>query len=153
MPIFFSVLLENTMSNTGNHWRLIAPLVSGFGISMICPMSKKYRNIQKQQPPSYVFKIVWPILYLLLGYSWNKAYSKRELDLLHGFITFLLTLWIIVFSCMKDEKHGIYIIALTIATIICCMSMHDNNICKMTLIPLLAWLLVAFQLNWNIVES
>ena len=108
MPIFFSVLFENTMSNTGNNWRLIAPLVSGFGISMICPMSKKYRNIQKQQPPSYVFKIVWPILYLLLGYSWNKASLKRELDLLHGFITFLLTLWIIVFSCMKNEKYGIF---------------------------------------------
>jgi len=132
-------------------WRIFVPLLSGYGINMLCPMTEK-QDVLKQQPPKIVFQIVWPILYILLGFSWKRSISSIELDILHGFCTFLLALWIVVFSCMKNKKLGIFIIALTLATIICCMSMHSNNISKLLLIPLLAWLLVAFQLNWNIVD-
>ena len=118
---------------------------------MMCPMSEN-KTVLKQQPPSYVFKIVWPILYLLLGFSWNNARSNVELEILHGLCTLLLAMWIVIFSCMNNKKMGIYIIALSLATLVCCISMHNHKLSKIALIPLLAWLFVAFQLNWNIIE-
>ena len=131
--------------------RLWLPMISGFGISGLCKMKKNEGVQLPQRPPAYVFGIVWPILYLLLGYSWINSVNQIELDMMHGICTLLLTLWLVFFSCMNNKKMGIYIIASSIATVVCCMSLHNHTLSKIALTPLLAWLLVAFLLNWNIV--
>ena len=77
---------------------------------------------------------------------------KKDVDILHGVCTFLLSLWIVIYSCLKMKKIGIYIIASTISTVIALISLHNHRLSKILLIPLLAWLIVAFQLNWNIVN-
>lgn len=132
--------------------RLWLPMITGFGISVICKMKKNEGVQLPQRPPAYVFGIVWPILYLLLGYSWVNSINQTELDMMHGICTLLLTLWLVFFSCMNNKKMGIYIIASLIATVVCCMSLHNHILSTIALTPLLGWLLVAFLLNWNIVK-
>jgi len=133
------------------NWRFWTPLLSGFGISSICKISKDEGGSLDQRPPAIVFKIVWPILYILLGFSWVNAISSIELDLMHGLCTILLTLWIVIFACFNKKKIALYTISLIIAILICCMSMHKHTYSKIVLIPVLAWLFIAFQLNWNII--
>jgi len=132
-------------------WRFLAPTLTGFGMSAICQVPKNEGKMIRQRPPSYVFGIVWPILYLLLGYSWMNSKSRLDLDVMHGVCTSLLTLWIIFYSCLKMKLMGVYIIACTIAVVVCCMSLHNHRLSVIALTPLLAWLTIAFQLNWNIV--
>jgi tryptophan-rich sensory protein len=139
------------MDNITN-WRLWTPMVSGFGVSMICKMKKNEGVELPQRPPAFVFGIVWPILYFLLGYSWTQSTNISNLDFMHMIVTFLLASWLVFFSCLGNKKMGIYIIASTIACVVSCMTLHIDNLSKIALTPLLGWLLVAFQLNWNLVK-
>ena len=132
--------------------KFFLPLLSGYILSMLCKISKNEGKELLQRPPAIVFKIIWPILYLLLGYSWSKSGNQYELNMLHGICTFLLSIWIIVYSCMNKKKYGIYIIALSISVVIACMCLHIDKYSTIALIPLLAWLLVAYQLNWDIIN-
>ena len=70
-------------------WRLWLPIVSGFGMASICKIPKNEGAFLPQRPPAIVFKIIWPILYLLLGFSWVNARSQKITDIMHG----LLTAW------------------------------------------------------------
>ena len=134
------------------------PAILGFTTSFFCKIPKNEGASLMQRPPSYVFGIVWPILYLLLGYSWintldeNLLKSKNIIYLLHLLCTILLTLWIIIYNCKKNKKLALYIIPVCISIIICIMCLHKHNWSKIALIPLLAWLLIAFNLNWHILD-
>jgi tryptophan-rich sensory protein len=140
------------LKNNINNYRLYIPALTGYILSMFCGIPKDSGSNLPQRPPAFVFKIVWPILYILLGLVWSKSYTQKYLDLIFTLITFLLCLWIFVFSCQNNKKNGIYIIAITIATVICSMTLNNDNISKILLIPLLSWLLIAYQLNWDILN-
>ena len=64
--------------------RLFYPMVAGYGVSKFCKMGKSGVNI-KFRPPPYVFGIVWPILYILLGLSWihSNPSQNRTIELLY----------------------------------------------------------------------
>lgn len=134
-------------------WRLLAPIVSGYALSMVCPIPKDEGYTLPQQPPSYIFKVIWPILYLLLGYSWNKSHKYRETDIMHAILTMLLCIWIMVFSCIGKKKYGLYVLTCVVAVTVCCMCLHPDNGCKVALTPLLAWTTLALQLNYHILDS
>ena len=142
-------------SSLAEEWRAWLPIASGFGLSMICKMDAEEGETLVQRPPAFVFSYVWTILYLLLGYSWSSAANTKQLklDQMHALCVFLLALWIRVYSCQKDKVTGIYIIAGTIATVVSCMCLDSYNTSSVVLVPLLAWLLVAFQLNWHVVGN
>ena len=132
-------------------WKLWAPLVSGYTVSMLCKFKDNDGASLPQRPPRIVFKIVWPILYLLLGLSWYNATTELT-NFMHYVSTFLLAFWIYVYNCKNMKKNGIYIIAMTIASIISSISLHENKFSKILLTPLLGWLLIAYQLNWDIIK-
>jgi tryptophan-rich sensory protein len=82
---------------------IFSPIVLGLGSSAIfIPRNKIPKVRSKWNPPGWVFGIVWPILYLLLGYSsylvWQdreKGQEKRENDsqnILQKYIIHLLLL-------------------------------------------------------------
>jgi translocator protein len=57
---------------------IFLPLVVGMTIGAIYGKKwgeDKYKNLKKPKynPPSYVFSIVWPILYLLIGFAYSIA--------------------------------------------------------------------------------
>ena len=64
-------------------------------------------NSVKFRPPGYIFGIVWPILFTLIGLSWVNSANKlksRLSDILYLSLSLLLASWIIVYSCIKDKK-------------------------------------------------
>ncbi len=133
-------------------WRLWTPIISGSVLSILCPTTAGQGAQLKQRPPAYVFGIVWPILYILTGYSWKTSRDERETDMMHGVLTFLLCLWIITFSCMGRKKFGLYVLSLVVATVVCCMCLHSNKWSKIALTPLLAWTMFAMHLNYHILD-
>ena len=67
-----------SLNNPKNILRLLFAMILGFGINLIpkCKISRNSGNIVKFRPPSFVFGIVWPILYILLGLSWILLLKK-----------------------------------------------------------------------------
>jgi benzodiazapine receptor len=72
----------------------VIPLIAVFGTSAVYPVSQKAGAKVSFRPPPYVFAIVWPILLLLLGYSWSL---HPDLSLQYAGLTLLLTLWPVIF--------------------------------------------------------
>lgn len=125
------------------------PLVTGFGMSGICPMKSTSGDIVPFRPPAWVFGIAWTILYILLGFSWIIARHQHNgilADILYGLITFGLIMWIVIYSCMGDKKNAIYMFLLLFISTISALCV-GNLTSKLLLIPLLVWLLFAFSLN------
>lgn len=127
--------------------RLWIPLISGFGLSSLCPVSGGERL--PQTPPKFLFPIVWTILYILIGISWEKARKKKISDIMHAILVLLLVLWIVIFSCCKNKIYGWYLLACIIAITISCMILHDDDMSLLLLTPLLAWILIAYNLNYH----
>lgn len=115
-----------------------------------CKMNKNAGSVVKFRPPSYMFGIVWTILYILFGISWIITISKNKnkllIDLLYSLVTILLTLWIVVYSCLKNKKGGVYVLFGTICSVILCMNISPLQ-SRMMLSLLLTWLLLASLLN------
>lgn len=122
---------------------LFFPMISGYITSAFCPMNRNDGANIKFRPPSYVFGIVWPILYLLLGAAWVLSNSKT---LYYLVLSLILCLWIIVFSCFKDKKSASWILlaSVTMCTSVIVVSSKKS---QLLLTPLLGWLLFALLMN------
>jgi len=133
--------------------QLMLPAVLGFGSSHVCPMGKNIGEFIPQRPPAFVFGIVWPVLYLLIGYSLKET-KLLVVRRLFAVQILLLTLWPITFSptCLNNRKVSLFIIPLIVGLTIGIMCLQKNALAKIALIPLVSWLLVAFNLNWVLVN-
>ena len=141
--------------------KLFTPMALGFMSNRICWSTdggKSAGSSVKFRPPPYVFGIIWPILYLLLGLSWIIATSDKKMknrNLVESFyilIVFLLSFWIYVYGCNKDKVGGIYVITLTIGAIILAMNVVRTE-SRILITPLLTWLLIALLLNVSEVQG
>lgn len=127
-------------------WKLFLPLILGYAASALCPMAPELRRLP-QQPPNWVFAVVWPVLYLLVGHGFARATSPTAVRLYWLLIT-LLTGWVVVYSCHGNRTLAVFVLAAIVATLVGLIGMHTRNAPTLTLLPVLAWCLVAFQLNW-----
>ena len=141
--------------------KLVIPMLFGFGMNKICwgkDSGKSAGETVKFRPPAYVFGVVWPILYILLGLSWITATNfaeggdKNMTESFYILIVFFLTYWIYVYGCNKNKVGGVYIITLTIGSIILAMNIIPKN-SRLLLTPLLTWLLIALLLNVSEVQG
>ena len=85
--------------NKINILRLLLPAFFGYLVSYFCKMDNSPGFVVKFRPPSFVFAIVWPILYILLGISWIYSVKKYSIvnDLLFLILINLLTIWIYIY--------------------------------------------------------
>ena len=86
-------------NNIESYTWIFSPILLGLGTSAILVPNKKIPKVRsKWNPPAWVFAVVWPILYLLLGYSsfliWKKNGGKID-GLLQSYLLhfFLLLAW------------------------------------------------------------
>lgn len=131
-------------------YRLLAPIISGMCMSLLCPVSGGEKL--PQTPPKYIFPIVWTILYILLGISWENTKHGSYADYIYHVLVLLLILWIVVYSCKSNKIRGFYILACLKAVCICCIVLHHDDFSKILLTPLLAWLFIAYSLNYHIID-
>ncbi len=107
------------------------------------------------QPPGYVFGIVWPVLYFILGYTWMITRRNKTMNILHLLLVVLLNTWVYYAGCNNNYKVGgwlfVPIIAMALAIMVK-LGKYGNNL-PLLFAPFVAWLLFAHQLNVHIVEK
>lgn len=128
--------------------KFVLPTLLGSLTSMICPMAKTDGSKLVQRPPAYVFGIVWPLLYALIGYSWMYSNTNLE-NMLFLSLNSFLCMWIIAWSCMKDKKKALYIIVMALTNTIMLIKVSTNGL---YMCPLFGWLLYAMLLNYHSVK-
>lgn len=108
-------------------------------------------------PPSFLFSIVWTILYILMGISSYKIYEsmscyKGTCLLLYGLNLILNFLWPIIFFNLEARLFAfIFIIFLDIVVLlmILCFYGIDKKSAYLQ-IPYFVWLLFASILNFSV---
>ena len=119
------------------------PIVSGYLTANICPMNSGSGSKIKFRPPGYIFGIVWPILYLLLGAAW--IYSNKY-GIYYLIISLLLCLWLVVYSCLKQKKHASWVLLASLFMSFLTYTI-SNKTSQLLISPLIIWLLFALLMN------
>jgi len=122
---------------------LLLPLISGYITSFFCSPNNKSGLSVKFRPPSWVFGIIWPILYLLIGLAWVNS---KEQTLYFLFLIIFLCLWLIIYNCKDNKKNAVYILFLSLLSSFFIYT-NVNNFSKNLITPLIIWLLFAGLLN------
>lgn len=134
------------LKNKKNIIKLFFAMSIGYLVSLKCKMNNRSGNSVRFRPPSYIFGIVWPILYLLIGLSWIKSTNTISLrdstDLLFISLSLLLGFWIIVYSCMNNKLGSLYVMFFIILNLLFLMILISTE-SRLLLAPLCVWLAYA----------
>ncbi|HIT37605.1 MAG TPA: tryptophan-rich sensory protein [Candidatus Onthousia faecipullorum] len=136
----------------------LLPIVGGVLVGLIISGYMNYGDMVKPplSPPSYIFPIVWTILYILMGISYFIATKDKEndKDLNQIYILQLLVnfFWPIIFFVLGMYFTAfLWIILLIILVIVMIKELLKNNkISGYLQIPYFIWLLFATYLNIGI---
>ncbi len=136
----------------------LLPLVGGAIVGLITSGYMNYGDMVKPplSPPSYIFPIVWTILYILMGISYFIATKDKEndkdLNQIYLLQLFVNLFWPIIFFVLKMYFTAfLWIILLIILVIVMIKELLKNNkISGCLQIPYLIWLLFATYLNIGI---
>jgi tryptophan-rich sensory protein len=135
---------------------LLSPILLGMGSGYFVSRKKIPKVKSKWNPPDWLFIIVWPILYLLLGYSsyliWNSNDKKKNFYLIIYLIhLILLLLWWPFFVYFPNKLFSfITLVMLAIyAIIITYLFSTINKTSAYCLIPYILWLSFASFLTYN----
>lgn len=89
-------------------WRLVAP---GLCISVASALTRARcgpirgpTNVPLR-PPSWVFGVVWPLLYLTTGYAWARSRAPTI-----GLVVLLCCAWLYVYSCRRARTASALIL-------------------------------------------
>lgn len=136
----------------------LLPIVGGTLVGLIISGYMNYGDIIKPplSPPSYIFPIVWTILYILMGISYFVATkdngNDKELNQIYILQLLVNFFWPIIFFVLKMYFSAFFwIILLLILVIIMIKELLKNNkISGYLQIPYFIWLLFATYLNIGI---
>ena len=126
---------------------LFIPVMSVYLVSLLYPVTNNAGKSVSFRPPPYVFAIVWPILLLLIGYSWIL---REDITLFYFILTLLLSCWSIVFTYSKLLAFYEIILTIIFALIVCFYKFQVLS--SLLLIPLILWLSFASVLNYYSIE-
>lgn len=118
-------------------------------------------NRSKLTPPSYVFGIVWPILYTLMGVSSFRVFNNDKCKpFCMALVFFLIQLffnlsWSRIFFKDKKIETALYtVIYMIIFTILTVYNFYKiDKISSYLLMPYLVWISFAAYLNWYIYKN
>lgn len=139
---------------------IIIPLSVGFIASFLSKDSITTFNLLNKpplSPPSWIFPIVWSILYILMGISSYFIYisdnkNKKSAMFLYALSLFLNFVWPILFFNFELYFFSfLWIIALWIIIIFTIISFYPiKPFAAYLLIPYLVWVSFAAYLNYAI---
>ena len=142
---------------------IAVPLIISFLINKMFPDTKElYNSLEKPffAPPSYIFPIVWTILYILMGIAAYKIYilKYKNIDsssaMFVYYIQLLLNfLWTIIFFGFR--LYGIAFIELLILCFFVILTIKrfykkGGKLPALLMMPYLAWIIYAGALNFYI---
>ena len=127
--------------------RLFYQMVAGFVVSKFCKMERSGVNV-KFRPPPFVFGIVWPILYILLGLSWINSNPDKNMNIevMFFILSSLLAYWIVVYACQKNKKNAVFVMLAIILNIALLMVQIPKK-SQLYLVPLAVWIFFAMLLS------
>jgi benzodiazapine receptor len=137
---------------------ILLPLIIGMGMGLLVKNQRLENCISPKAnavtPPPYVFFIIWPILYLIIGfvyYQYLQKYSIRSNFSIFMIITFIaLNMWNVIFRnyCLPTASL-IYIIAITLIYYYIVYKLIKLNVkYAYTMIALLVWMTFASYLTY-----
>ena len=127
-----------------NYLYLLLPMFSVYIVGIFYPVGKEVGKDIPLRPPSWVFGVVWPILLILIGYSWS---IRPELTYYYLLLTLLLSSWSIFYA--NNRMYAFLNILATISLTIYLILHKFKKKSSYLLIPLLGWLLFASYLNYK----
>ena len=128
---------------------ILIPVIMGGIIGLIISPFMNYQNLTKPpfSPSGIVFPIAWTILYIIMGYSFNKQNEQNKTI----YYTQLIVngLWSIIFFIFKWYLlSSIWIVLLIILVIIMIYKFYnENKLSGLINLPYLIWLLFALYLS------
>ena len=126
---------------------ILVPNVLVYFMSRLQPIEKNTGSKIPFRPPPYVFALVWPILLLLLGFSWYQSLSQGYvINAGYILLTVLLSIWFLMYRYRK--VWGLFnIITSWIITSYLVLSRLSTS-ASWLLVPLNLWLIFAAVLNY-----
>ena len=129
----------------------VLPSVVGIITIMFCRTRSSAGSNVKFRPPPWVFSIVWPVLYLLIGLSWvcamHQTSPKWMCMMLYINLMIVLSLWLIVYACMNKKKWALFVMVLALMITLVTYTWVSSIIAKGVLVPLFVWLIYALLLS------
>tara|TARA_Y100000389_G_scaffold8449_1_gene8031 strand:+ start:2619 stop:3086 length:468 start_codon:yes stop_codon:yes gene_type:complete len=137
---------------------IFIPLILGTVISNFSNFKtdKEYNKLNKSKamPPNYIFAIIWPILYLLIGISYyyginTNSYYNYIIPIIGLIINYSYTP---IFLKLDNLILALIIVLLTLvfAIITFIQFYYFNKIASYLLIPYILWLIFASYLSYDI---
>ena len=131
--------------------RACIPFLVGFFVSSICSFSKTESKRTRIAPPSYIFGIIWPILYIIIGYAWASEYKNKYVDVIFFINALFSGIWLYMFNCKNNKRLSLYIILIIIATSFMMIHVCNQLNNKILLCLYTTWLLFAMLMNAQLV--
>ena len=132
--------------------------VGGLAAALSGPMGEAYRGYVQPplSPPGWVFAVVWPVLYALMGYASylvvESEGDRRVPLILYGAQLFVNFLWPIVF--FRFQLPGVALALLAVLWVLVLLTMRSFS--KLSekagdlLLSYILWLSFALYLNFGI---
>lgn len=147
------------MKNFSTYFKsILIPVAVGAVVGFITSSFIDYENLIQPPfaPPSFLFPIVWTILYVLMGVSYGILKSNNLLDSKSNFIYYtqlaINALWSIFFFVFKWRLFSFFWLLLLIVFVI--LMIFDfyskNKLTGLLQIPYLLWCLFAAYLNFGV---
>ena len=138
---------------------ILIPLAVGSLSALISGNMSMYSTLNKPSfsPPSYIFSIIWTLLYILMGISSyiifvsGNTNSAKALKI-YGLQLFFNFCWSIIFFGFSQYLLAfLWLIALIILIIIMIQQFYKiNSVAAYLQIPYLLWCIFAAYLNYTI---
>ncbi len=142
---------------------ILLPIVLGGICSLLISRDKIPKVDSKLNPPGWLFGVVWPVLYLCLGFSmfflykkWLKASSQQKgligwYLMLFVFHVVLLNLWWVVFNWYSNKVLSVVsILFLVIYALWLAIRIYPiSSTSSFLLIPYICWISFASYLTYR----